>query len=105
LVKKLNTRNKRNRRANNVIKIAIFVLAIACIILLVVLQSDCAEKEADLVKLNEKISILEGENEEIQRKLNDMDDNDISSYMEQVALEEQGYAYPDERRFYDTSRD
>ena len=74
----------------------------SCVIVLVILQTDCAEKEADLVKVNEKISVLEGENEEIKRVL---DNTDISSYMEQVALEEQGYAYPDERRFYDTSRD
>jgi hypothetical protein len=29
----------------------------------------------------------------------------MSAYMEKVAVEERGYAYPDERRFYDTSRD
>ena len=34
-----------------------------------------------------------------------MEQKNMSHYMEQVALEEQGYAYPDERRFYDTSRD
>lgn len=39
---------------------------------------------------------------EIQRVL---DNNDMSEYMEKVALEDQGYAFPDERRFYDTSRD
>ena len=55
-----------------------------------------------LVKINDKISVLEGDNEEIERVLSN---SDVSSYMEQVALEEQGYAYPDERRFYDTSRD
>ncbi|MBE6860957.1 MAG: hypothetical protein IKL31_08215 [Ruminococcus sp.] len=83
-------------------RITVVLIAVGCVIVLVILQSDCAEKEADLVKLNEKISVLEGENEEIQRVL---DDSDVSSYMEQVALEEQGYAYPDERRFYDISRD
>ena len=83
-------------------KIAGVALVMSCVIVLVILQTDCAEKEADLVKINEKISVLEGENEEIKRVL---DNTDVSSYMEQVALEEQGYAYPDERRFYDTSRD
>lgn len=95
--------NKRKKLFNNVLtKIAGIALVMSCVIVLVILQTDCAEKEADLVKVNEKISVLEGENEEIKRVL---DNTDISSYMEQVALEEQGYAYPDERRFYDTSRD
>ena len=79
---------------------AAVAFVISCAVLLVVI--DCAEKEADLVKINDKISVLEGDNEEIERVLSN---SDVSSYMEQVALEEQGYAYPDERRFYDTSRD
>jgi hypothetical protein len=37
-------------------------------------------------------------NEELQKIL---DSDDISEYMEKVALEKYGYAYPDERRFYE----
>ena len=31
-------------------------------------------------------------------------DDDIDSYMERLAREEYNYAYPDEARFYDASR-
>jgi hypothetical protein len=34
-----------------------------------------------------------------------LESDDLSAYMEKIALEERGYAYPNERRFYDTSRD
>ena len=34
-----------------------------------------------------------------------LDSDDMSEYMEKVAAEQWGYAYPDEHRFYDTSRD
>ena len=54
------------------------------------------------MNIQSKIDAYEAENMEIQRVL---DSNDTSAYMEKVAIEERGYAYPDERRFYDTSRD
>lgn len=38
---------------------------------------------------------------ELQRVL---ESDDLSYYIEKIAMEERGYAYPDERRFYDTSR-
>ena len=34
-----------------------------------------------------------------------LDSDDLSAYMEKIALEERDYAYPNERRFYDRSRD
>ena len=43
----------------------------------------------------------EAENEDLERILNS---GDIDSYMEKLAREDYGYAYPDEYRFYDTSR-
>ena len=62
---------------------AAVAFVISCAVLLVVIETDCAEKEADLVKINDKISVLEGDNEEIERVLSN---SDVSSYMEQVAL-------------------
>ena len=103
MAKKSSKRNKRKGLFNNALtRMAAVAFVISCAVLLVVIETDCAEKGADLVKINDKISVLEGDNEEIERVLSN---SDVSSYMEQVALEEQGYAYPDERRFYDTSRD
>lgn len=31
-------------------------------------------------------------------------EDDERTYMERIAMEKLGYAYPDERRFYDTTR-
>ncbi|MDE5582861.1 MAG: hypothetical protein K2J08_04060 [Ruminococcus sp.] len=65
-------------------------------------ERDCTEKEKELTYIHDKIEVYEAENTELQRIL---DSEDISDYMEKIAVEERGYAYPDERRFYDTSRD
>jgi hypothetical protein len=55
-----------------------------------------------MARIQTKIDAYETENAELQRVL---DSDDLNEYMEKVALEERGYAYPDERRFYDTTRD
>ncbi|MDE5558293.1 MAG: hypothetical protein K2J32_11515 [Ruminococcus sp.] len=65
-------------------------------------ERDCSEKEKELSKIQAEIDAYEAENTELQRVL---ESDDISDYMEKVAVEERGYAYPDERRFYDKSRD
>lgn len=62
---------------------------------------ECDEKENELTGIQEQIDQFEAKNSELQRIL---DNEDMSAYIEQVAMEK-GYAYSDERRFYDTSRD
>ncbi len=57
--------------------------------------------QAELKILQEKTQEVEAENVELQRIL---EDDDINAYMEKVAIEEMNYAYPNERRYYDTSR-
>ncbi len=44
---------------------------------------------------------VQDENEEYQRLF---DDDDINAYKEKLAIENMNYAYPNEIRFYDTSR-
>jgi len=44
---------------------------------------------------------IEAENVELQRIL---EDDDMNAYMKKLAIEDMNYAYPDERRYYDTSR-
>lgn len=78
------------------------MLIVSCGIILYSTEKDCSEKETQILKIQEKIDEINIKNEEIQRTL---DSDDLSAYMERVALEEHSYAYPDERRFYDTSRD
>ena len=84
------------------VKLAATAVIIGCGMLIVTTEKDCAEKEKELIAIQSEIDLYEAENTELQRVL---ESDDISAYMEKVAVEERGYAYPDERRFYDTSRD
>ena len=77
-------------------------IAIGCVITIITINKDCSNKENELSELQTKIDTLETKNSALQRDLNS---EDRSSYIERIAMEEHGYAYPDERRFYDTSRD
>ena len=88
--------------SRTLVKLAAGTIIVGCAVLIITTEKDCAEKEKELVAIQEKIDSYEAENMELQRVL---ESDDMSSYMEKVAVEERGYAYPDERRFYDTSRD
>ena len=84
------------------VKLAAVAIVIGCGVLIATTQKDCAAKEEQMARIQTKIDAYETENAELQRVL---DSDDLNEYMEKVALEERGYAYPDERRFYDTTRD
>ena len=84
------------------VKLTAVAVIVGCAGLIIATEKDCAEKNHELELIDAKITSYRTENEELQRVL---DSNDMSGYMEKVALEERGYAYPDERRFYDTTRD
>lgn len=100
--KKVKPKEKRSLFNRGLVKLATTAVIIGCGMLIVTTEKDCAEKEKELTALQSEIDLYEAENTELQRVL---ESDDISSYMEKVAVEERGYAYPDERRFYDTSRD
>lgn len=74
---------------------------IGCTILIISVQSTIAEKNSELKLLQNQISEYEAKNEDLTRILNS---GDANRYMEKLAREDYGYAYPDEFRFYDTSR-
>ena len=57
--------------------------------------------QAELQSIQNKTEEVEAENIELQRIL---EDDDMNAYMEKIAIEEMNYAYPNERRYYDTSR-
>jgi len=84
------------------VRIAAAAICAGCVLLIYTIENDRAEKEHDIAATEGKIEALEIQNADLQRIL---DSDDISDYIERVAVEERGYAYPDERRFYDTSRD
>lgn len=84
------------------VKLVAAAVMLGCGVLIAATCKDCAEKEEQLELIQAKIDAYEADNAELQRVL---DSDDLNEYMEKVALEERDYAYPDERRFYDTTRD
>ena len=84
------------------VKLMVVGVISVCSVLLITTEKDCSEKEEELESLQVKIETYKNDNSELQRLL---DSNDMSAYLEKVAIEERDYAHPDERRFYDTSRD
>lgn len=102
--KNAKARKNRNKSLFNkgLLKIVAVAVIIGCGFILYSIEVDCREKETQMLRIQEEIDEISMKNEEIQRTL---DSDDLSAYMERVALEERNYAYPDERRFYDTSRD
>lgn len=74
---------------------------LGCTILIISIQSNIAEKNTELQELKAQIMEYEAKNEDLSRIL---ESGDSDRYMEKLAREDYGYAYPDEFRFYDTSR-
>lgn len=87
-----------------VMRIAGVLFVIFCIAVIVNSQNQIAEKKLEVVKIQEEIDKITLENDELRDIINS---DDIGRYMEKLAVENisNSYAYPDERRYYDTSRD
>jgi cell division protein FtsB len=103
--KKRAARKERNKDSKFVLRMlqrtAAVAAIIGCTVVVVSVQSEIAEKKNELEEIKEQISEYEAANEDLTRIL---DSGDTDLYMEKLAREEYGYAYPDEFRFYDTSR-
>ena len=84
------------------VKLLAAAIGIGCAVTVVTVNRECDAKDDELTGIQEKIDQYEADNSELQRIL---DNEDMSAYIEKVAMEKYGYAYSDERRFYDTSRD
>ncbi len=95
---------KKQKRTNPLMKLVVtvtgFVFVVYCLTSIVLTQAEIAEKRQELDVLVEKAEKLEDENEEYQSMLSEEDER---TFMERYAVEVLGYAYPNERRFYDTA--
>ena len=95
--------NKKKGLFNSgLVRLVALAVMVGCGFLIFTTNKDCNEKNHELETIQAKIDSYEAENAELQ---NVLESDDLSSYMERIAIEERGYAYPDERRFYDVSRD
>ena len=82
-------------------KLIIIAVVIGCIVSIIVTQADISQMQTKLDSIVSRTEEVEADNAELQRTL---DEDDINAYMEKLAIEKMNYAYPNERRYYDTSR-
>lgn len=83
-----------------VVTITGVVFVLYCAVSIIITQAEIAEKKQELAALEEKKQKLEEENAEY---LSILSEEDERAFMERYAVEVLGYAYPNERRFYDTA--
>lgn len=107
---KKDTNTKKNKKQKNskkglfnsfLFKLVGASALISCVALIFTIQRDYNAKNEELAAIQAKIDECELENAELERVL--ANDDLFLAYMERVAREHD-YAYPDERQFYDTSR-
>lgn len=99
--KKLKQKKARKGFLMQFKNLAILALMCYALIIFVSQQVQLSEKSQELQKINEKVEIAQQTSDEYMRLLNMTDERE---YMERIAIERLGYAYPNERRFYDLSR-
>jgi cell division protein FtsB len=71
------------------------------VIVLVSQQVTIAEKRKENQKARSKVIAAQQTNDELSRLLSMSDEKE---FMEKIAIERLGYAYPNERRVFDASR-
>jgi cell division protein FtsB len=85
------------------LKMLIFIagtaLVLFCLWKFISAQADLEERQQQLLLLQEKAQALAEENAEYESILSETDER---TYIERIAVEVLGFAYPNERRFYDS---
>ncbi len=83
------------------VRLAFLAFVGAAIVSVITCQASVAEKKEQLELLKQQEEQLIEDNQKYERLL-EIDDE--KQYMEKIAIDKLNYAYPSERRFYDTSR-
>ncbi|MBQ9945359.1 MAG: septum formation initiator family protein [Clostridia bacterium] len=88
----------RGRRS---IILILSVIAILCFSLVIFswITIDSNEKQIQLDSLNAQLQQLQQENQEIDHLINDADEAELYEHL----ARERGYAYPDEKVYYDVT--
>lgn len=100
--KKKDTEKKPHFIGRFILRIAMVMFVVFCAYNFISVQNSIIEKKRELADLEEHIEALKVQNEELEDLIKT---DDLGRYMEKLAVEDNDYAYPDERRYYDTSRD
>ncbi|MBS6445494.1 MAG: hypothetical protein KH373_06800 [Ruminococcus sp.] len=91
----------KNELVSLAIKISAGIFCLVCLATIISTQATIVEKQNELKSLQSREEALIEENGEYERILSE---DDTNSYMLSLAVGSMGYSYPDEIRFYDTSR-
>ena len=99
-------KNTKKRKAKKALSLKLKNLAILffltyAIVVLISQQNSISEKKKQNQAIKQQLEMAQQENDEFYRLLS-MSDND--EFMERIAIEKLGYAYPNEIRVFDTSR-
>ncbi|WP_343252841.1 FtsB family cell division protein [Ligaoa zhengdingensis] len=81
------------------LKFAVCVFVVYVVYMLVQQQFDIKSREQELIAVQQQVEDKRLENKEIERLL----ESDNEQYVERLAKDEYGYAYPDETVYIDTS--
>lgn len=105
--KKANKALKNGGKKSFFLSKSLTTLAIVCLIVYSVIsvisqQVQIAEIKKESEELSSKITAAKQQNDEYVRLLSA---DDEAAYMERIAIERLGYAYPNERRFYIVNAD
>ena len=92
---------KYGKRVNSAAQILVVICCIIFLINIVSTEATIAEKQQELNNLKSQEETLTEANGEYERILNE---DDMNQYTLSLAVGNMGYSYPDEIRFYDTSR-
>ncbi len=92
---------KKKKWFNFISKIIAVTAILGCLVSVIITKSNHVEMQKELNSINKKAEEIEVENVELRRIL---ENDDMNAYMEKLAIENMNYAYPDERRYYDISR-
>ncbi|MGN0623169.1 MAG: septum formation initiator family protein [Oscillospiraceae bacterium] len=91
------TKEKKSRVIKLLTAAAVFCLIIYSVFTIISQQAQIAQLKKQSEDLSAKITEAKQQNDEYIRVLSS---DDEAEYIERIAIERLGYAYPNERRFY-----
>ena len=92
-----NPKPKRSRFVKLLTIFAVAALVVYSGVIIISQQAQIAQLRKESDAINKKITAAKQLNDEYTRLLSS---DDEAEYMEKIAIEKLGYAYPNERRFY-----
>ena len=90
-------KNPKPKRSRFVKLLTIAALVVYSGVIIISQQAQIAQLRKESDAINKKITAAKQLNDEYTRLLSS---DDEAEYMEKIAIEKLGYAYPNERRFY-----